>query len=329
MTNNEPTKFTALGLSGSGKTCYVLGLYAQMSMGVNQFNITTENDIARNLENRMDILADKTKGKDRFPVGTSLNECTDYRFKLHYQNAPIMSVSWMDYGGGLLRDKGETSEVYEKLSKSIEESTALYIFIDGEKLCRQTLEDKKYEIKWHCSSKINPFITQFANTHEVLPPIIFVITKMDLCRPYFRDDNELMSLIAECFSCVFGDKTENVYITSTTLGDNIADNNYQGKAEPNMHIPFFIGLYHEYSKRVQILKDSQNIFNNLKNNLKYWFSNNHRDLIAAQIKNSNGNTKELNDYESKLRAVSNELMRNSKYFITIQNGQLITTPDFN
>lgn len=324
MTNNEPTKFTALGLSGSGKTCYVLGLYAQMSIGVNQFNITTENDIARDLENRMDLLADKTKRKeDRFPVGTSLNDCTDYRFKLHYQNAPIISVSWMDYGGGLLHDKGEESEeVYEKLSKSIEESTALYIFIDGEKLCKQTFEEKKYEIKWHCSSKINPFITQFANTHEVLPPIIFVITKMDLCRPYFRDDNELMSLIAKCFSSVFGDKTENVYITSTTLGANIADNNYQGKAEPDMHIPFFIGLYHEYSKRVQILKKSQNIIG------KIFLNKKDKDLIA-KIKNDNGNTKELPDYESKLRAVSNELMRNSNKFTTIRNGQVITAPDFN
>lgn len=322
MTNNEPTKFTALGLSGSGKTCYVLGLYAQMSMGVNQFNITTENDIARKLENEMDILADKTKGKDRFPLPTSLNDWTDYRFKLHYQNTPIMSVSWMDYGGGLLCDKGETSEVYEKLSKSIEESTALYIFIDGEKLCKQTLEEIKYEIKWYCSSKINPFITQFANTHDVLPPIIFVITKKDLRHYRFGDDNELMSLISECFSSVFGNKTKNVYITATTLGSNITDNNYQGKAEPNMHIPFFIGLYHEYSKIVQILKKSQNIIG------KIFLNRKDKDLIA-KIKNDNGNTKELTDYESKLRAVSNELMRNSKDFITIQNGQLITTPDFN
>lgn len=323
MTNNEPTKFTALGLSGSGKTCYVLGLYAQMSIGVNQFNITTENDIARNLEKRMDILGDKTKGKeDRFPVGTSLNDCTDYRFKLHYQNAPIMSVSWMDYGGGLLHDKGEESEVYQKLSKSIEESTALYIFIDGEKLCKQTFEEKKYEIGWHCSSKINPFITEFANTHEVLPPIIFVITKMDLCRRFFKDENEIMRVIGECFSSVWGDKTENVYITATTLGNNIADNNYQGKAEPNMHIPFFIGLYHEYSKRVQILKDSKNILKNI------WLTITDRNSIA-QIKNSNENTKELTDYESKLKAVSNELMRNSNKFTTIRNGQVITAPDFN
>lgn len=325
MTNNEPTKFTALGLSGSGKTCYVLGLYAQMSIGVNQFNITTENDIARDLEDRMDILGDKTKGKDRFPYGTTSNDCRDYRFKLHYQNAPIISVSWMDYAGGLLHDKGEKSEGYEKLSKSIEESTALYIFIDGEKLCHQTLEDKKYEIKWHCSSKINPFITQFANTHDVLPPIIFVITKMDLWQQHFiNDDNELLQVISECFGSVFGDKTENVYITSTTLGDYIADNNYQGKAEPDMHIPFFIGLYHEYSKRVQILKKSQNILGFGK----IFLNKKDKDLIA-KIKNDNGNTKELNDYESKLRAVSDELMRNSNDFLTIKNGQLNTNPNFN
>lgn len=329
--DTELTKFTALGLSGSGKSCYVLGLYAQMSMGVEKFNIIAENDITRELEDKMDYLGDEKKGMDRFPSGTSLNECTDYRFTLYFQNNPIMEVSWLDYGGGILHDKGENSDVYNDLTKSIEESTALYIFIDGEKLCYHDFDEKKKKTAWYCSSKINPFITYFANKHNhILPPIIFVITKIDLCRSYMKDDNEIMMLVAKCFSSVFGEKTENVYITATTLGKNISDDDYHGEADPNMHIPFFLGLYHEYGNLVKLINEdiNESIQDNdrdiYKKEKKWFKSSKDKDLIEKLKRNNNDLNKILCDYQSKLQAVTNELLRNSNDFITIKNGQKIT-----
>lgn len=342
--DTELTKFTALGLSGSGKSCYVLGLYAQMSMGVEKFTITAENDITRELEDKMDYLGDEKKGMDRFPSGTSLNECTDYRFTLYFQNNPIMEVSWLDYGGGILHDKGENSDVYNDLTKSIEESTALYIFIDGENLCYHDFDEKKKKTAWYCSSKINPFITYFANKHNhILPPIIFVITKIDLCRSYMKDDNEIMMLVAKCFSSVFGEKTENVYITATTLGKNISDNDYRGEADPNMHIPFFLGLYHEYGRQIQIIKEalqekidsisssSNTLHNEMQKEKNKWklFRDEERieriqkecQIHDERIKRYNQN---FEKYQSKLQAVTNELLRNSNDFITIKNGQKIT-----
>ena len=76
------TKFTALGLSGSGKTCYLLGMYHEMSGGVHGFTLATTNQAATKLEDWMYQLDDET-GMDRFPSGTSLTEFTNYWFDLN------------------------------------------------------------------------------------------------------------------------------------------------------------------------------------------------------------------------------------------------------
>lgn len=47
------TKFTALGISGSGKTCYLLGMYHKMSESVNGFTLATTNQAATKLEDWM------------------------------------------------------------------------------------------------------------------------------------------------------------------------------------------------------------------------------------------------------------------------------------
>ena len=50
------TRFTALGMSGSGKTCYLLGMYYEMCVGVRKFTLVTTNQAASKLEDWMDQL---------------------------------------------------------------------------------------------------------------------------------------------------------------------------------------------------------------------------------------------------------------------------------
>ena len=38
------TQITILGMSGSGKTCYLLGLYYRMGSGLKGYTITTDDD---------------------------------------------------------------------------------------------------------------------------------------------------------------------------------------------------------------------------------------------------------------------------------------------
>ena len=144
------TRFTALGMSGSGKTCYLLGMYYEMCVGVRKFTLVTTNQAASKLEDWMDQLDDET-GMDRFPAGTSLTEFSDYSFKLSYCNEPIMSFDWADYGGGTIRARENNPEAFKKLDDSVKNSTALYIFIDGELLCSEDTETKIKKVLRKCS----------------------------------------------------------------------------------------------------------------------------------------------------------------------------------
>ena len=255
-TENEKVnvRMTAIGLSGSGKTCYIMGMYDQMVNGLEGFKLNTSNQKAKQLNNMIDNLEDEDLSMDRFPAGTSLNDVIDYEFDLSHNEKKIMSFVWADYGGGILEDMGEfTGDVYSGLEKSIENSCAMCIFIDGELLCYEETE-KKIKKTRKCARRINPFISKLASAHgDTLPPIVFVITKSDLCAPYLSGIDEIREVIAANFSSVYLNESPS-YIVPVTLGNHISDDDYTGEAEPDMYLPFFIGLYHEYLGICQWLK---------------------------------------------------------------------------
>jgi len=335
------TRFTALGMSGSGKTCYVLGMYYEMCVGVRGFTLITTNQTATKLENWMDILDDKT-GQGRFPAGTTPTEVSDYSFKLSYQNQGIMSFDWADYGGGTLRDRENNPEVFAKLGKSIEESTALYIFIDGELLCGDDKETKIKNVKRKCARTINSYINSFAEAHdEILPPIVFVVTKADLCGQYLRN-GEMKDILKEAFSSVFG-KDITTYVVAVSLGKDIADDDYSGEVEPiNIHIPFFIGIFHEFLNYCYYLKnaiqrdeaENRDLISRSNNTIAYensrWFftDNDRIDRCRQQIQEANesieNNRELLKKYRRLLGAVATELTRVSSNFVVFEDGKEVT-----
>lgn len=334
------TRFTALGMSGSGKTCYLLGMYYEMCVGVRGFTLVTTNQMASKLEDWMDQLDEET-GTDRFPAGTALTESTDYSFKLSYQHQRIMSFDWADYGGGALKAREKNPEVFKKLGKSLEESTVLYIFIDGELLCGEDKETTIKKVKRKCASTINGYITQFSDTHdEILPPIVLVVTKADLCAKWISG-SEMQEIVKESFSDsgLFG-KRNTTYIVAVSLGKNIADDDYSGEVEPiNIHIPFFIGIYHEFLNFCLYLKheiekdeqESRRIISQSENaiayeNSRWFFTNNDRiDRCRQQIQDANenieGNRELLKKYRRLLGAVTTELTRLSSQFVVFEDGK--------
>lgn len=334
------TRFTALGLSGSGKTCYVLGMYYEMCVGVKGFTLTTENETASLLETWMDKLDDET-GADRFPSGTALNEFKNYSFNLSYHNENIMSFDWLDYGGRTLNKREENPEVFEKLNESIRSSTTLYIFIDGDLLCEEETERKIRNVKRKCAKTINPYITQFVqeNGSESLPPIVFIITKFDICKNYLNGNKEINEILFESFSSIFG-KDNIVYVVAVSLGEDISDDNYSGEVEPvNIHIPFFIGIYHDFFNYCMYIKskieeadnESQRAINSSQAEIDYqnsrWFFTNYDKINSSQRRISEAksaikeNKKTLQNYKRLLNAVAGELMRVSNNFIFIDGGR--------
>ena len=332
------TRFTALGMSGSGKTCYVLGMYYEMSVGIRGFNLVTNNNTAYKLEAWMDKLDEET-GADRFPAGTGLTEVTDYGFMLKYCNRDVFSFDWMDYGGGTLKEKENNPEAFNSLNQSIEESTALYIFIDGDLLMEETREKRKRNVQRKIARIVNPFISEFDDGSRYMPPIVFVVTKMDECAR-FLENGELAEIIQESFSPVFG-ADKRVYIVPVSLGKEISDDDYSGDVEPvNIHIPFFLGIYHEFFNHCVCVKEeidkkkneNEESISNSQGLIDYensrWIFRPKQDVIEdcrKKIEEANENIRNLDDildkYKELLGEVAAELDRQNANFETYINGQ--------
>jgi len=247
------TKYTMIGMSSAGKTCYITGMYMKMAVGMDGFTLVTDDKTRTKLERDIQTLRCPT-GQDRFPMATRNHEdaTVSYEFRLNYDLKKIISFEMLDYAGGSLADRGS---VYSQVKQSIAESTALYVIIDGTLFCSDDREERKENVYYDCAMYITPIIQDFADSHEgQLPPIVFVITKSDLCKRYVTGE-EIVSVLKSLFSPAFADGTTS-YIAAVSLGDTISDDGYKGKFRPvNIHIPFFIGSYHEYYNRCVILKN--------------------------------------------------------------------------
>lgn len=245
------TKYTMIGMTSAGKTCYITAMYMKMASGFDGFTLVTDDHTRVKLER--DILAlREPSGQMRFPTATNETTTRTYEFRLSYETKKIISFEMLDYAGGLLRTRENT---YTQVKQSIAESTALYIFIDGASLCSEDREERKENVYYDCAMTVTPIIQDFADTHDrELPPIVFVVTKADLCKKYISS-SEIVTIIRDLFSPAFSEGTYS-YICAVSLGDAISDDGYRGRFRPvNIHIPFFIGSYHEYYNRCLILKN--------------------------------------------------------------------------
>ncbi|MCM1529136.1 MAG: hypothetical protein NC093_03985 [Alistipes sp.] len=244
------TKYTMIGMTSAGKTCYIAAMYMKMSAGFDGFTLITDDTTRTKLER--DILTLRSPiGQERFPTATNETTTRSYEFRLSYETKKIITFEMLDYAGGLLRTRENS---YAQVKDSIAESSALYVFIDGKSFCDEDREERKENVYYDCAMTVTPLIQDFADTHDGnLPPIVFVVTKADLCKQYVSSE-EITSTIKELFSPAFSEGTYS-YICAVSLGDTISDDNYKGRFKPvNIHIPFFIGSYHEYFNRCVILK---------------------------------------------------------------------------
>lgn len=247
------TQITILGMSGAGKTCYLLGLYYKMGSGLRGYTITTDEDTDVQLRDRYTRLCDVTLDKEkRFPAGT--DNISKYKFDLQYGYNTIMSFDWVDYPGGLLdRKNAGNLEEYEDIKKAINNSSSLFICVDGSMLLGDDIDEKIDNVRDNCSNIINTFFTEYFKSNNELPPTAIIVTKYDIC----KDDTnaeELCQIIEEAFSPFFV-KNENkkiVTIIPVSIGTNIMDDNCSGRMKPlNIHLPIFMGIWFALSKRIQ------------------------------------------------------------------------------
>ena len=262
------TRITSIGLSGSGKTSYIIGMYDQLAVGIKGFTVVSGNEITSGnrqtklIEDMLETLEDESLSDKRFPSATHEDGFDEYHFTLRYKAKAVMAFDWVDYSGKVLLSKGER---YNDIIDSIKESCAVCIFIDGNLLCKNWNLSKWWNLRKECAKQLKAILTKMKKSGNV-PPIIFAVTKYDICQKYIKSNDSLYKLITRCFGYICS-KGIPVYVIPVTLGKNIANGDYRGDAEPDVFLPTFIGLYHRfhylyYSKQIssdlsdyQLIKD--------------------------------------------------------------------------
>lgn len=247
------TQITILGMSGAGKTCFLLGLYYKMGAGFKGYTITTDDDTDVQLRDRYARLCDATLDKEkRFPAGT--DNISKYVFDLQYGYNTIMSFDWVDYPGGLLERKNAGNfEEYEDVKKAINNSSSLFICVDGTLLLGDDIDEKIDNVKDNCSNVINTFFSEYFKNNNELPPTAIIVTKYDICRDD-TDEEELCEIVEEAFSSLFVNSENEMIVTiiPVSIGSNIMDQDGSGKMKPlNIHLPIFMGIWFALSKEIQ------------------------------------------------------------------------------
>ena len=123
-------KITVAGTTGSGKTCYLTGMYCIMSTGLNNFTLSTDEDSDLSFERLWDNMCNTTLGTGRFPQST--DEVIKYNFKLKYSFREIMNFEWIDYPGASLKYSSKENRMTAEFMSSLKKSSSLLLFIDGE-----------------------------------------------------------------------------------------------------------------------------------------------------------------------------------------------------
>lgn len=268
MNTKKPvTTMTILGVSGSGKTCYLLGMYYKMAGGINGYTLHTDDDTDTKLQRRYEMLNDEIKGSVRFPKPTDMSE--RFIFDLQYAYNDILSFEWADYPGGFLKDKNDSNiNEYISLKQSINNSSTLFICVDGSVIVGDDEEEKIDSVRDNCSNIINHFFSEYNKENDYLPPTAFIVTKFD---EYMKNNDfdinikedkkeaeaELCEIIKEAFSGFFvkvKNKKNICAIIPVTLGNDISNNNYTGKLKPkNIQLPIFMGIWFALRKYVKNL----------------------------------------------------------------------------
>ncbi|MCL2659928.1 MAG: hypothetical protein FWD64_05350 [Acidobacteriaceae bacterium] len=224
-------KVTVIGSTGSGKTCYLAGMYSLMSVGVKNFNVVAVDD-SQNF-NLIRLWSGMDKGSNRTMPAPS-DQKDPYTFNLSHCFIPICDFDWLDYAGAALLDP--SMGLIDEINESIHSSSCLLVLVDGTFFNVNTTTPEEYRSAVLRNLK-NPGLSaeisrlsSLASKGIHLPPIIIVITKSDLI-PQERA-SQLEDILFEAFGSIFG-KDSNagkgsnpdrvVMIVAVSLGVGFAD----------------------------------------------------------------------------------------------------------
>lgn len=298
--SNENIKITMLGTTGSGKTCFMVGMYAVMQLGVHGFTLSAQDsDEDIDLSDKWEQLLEG--GDNRYPAGNVGTH--DYAFDFSYGFRKVMGFDWLDYRGAALRDKKTQADV-QKLKEHLLSSSCIFLCISGEDLV-ETSQIFKVAKKTG-ADRMNQFLSEI----EKPIPVVIAITKYDYCM--HREKKEIFADIRQLFGGLF---TKGggwlVMICPVSLGKALANDKDMGIIEPvNLHLPLTFAIYSKLCLQANQRKAEEK---NLDQNLRDLKSRNFfiKWINSEEIKQQDNALKrsqqQMNELQEKMRLLGSEL----------------------
>ncbi|MEB3338424.1 MAG: hypothetical protein VKJ46_13235, partial [Leptolyngbyaceae bacterium] len=238
--------------SGSGKTCYMLGMYAEMQLGKRGFTLSAQNtDENIRLSTLWDQLLTPETG-DYWPSPT-VEKPHPYTFEFSYGFKPLIEFEWLDYPGNTLSGPSTDTDTQD-LRNHLLASSCVFLSISGEYLDQSV--DQAQLMALARKAKAN-FMSRYLvelrktikPTNQNPFPIVILITKYDLC--YMRH-KELIEDIKKIFEPLFMPNSGwLVMICPVSLGKDLASHGHNRKIDPkNLHLPLLFSLYFKFQMDV-------------------------------------------------------------------------------
>lgn len=182
--SKEIKKIVMLGDRSSGKTCYMLGMYAGIPTdGRSRFSMNaTDIDEGMQLSALWAALVNET-GKGRWPPIT--DQAQTYNFELCYGYNLLQEFEWLDYYGRAMLSQSSERDV-QILRDYITESSCLFLCISGqdlrERITWNNRAKKSTDTKSDVMGKYLAHLGKHLEPEERKNfPIVIVITKYDDC----------------------------------------------------------------------------------------------------------------------------------------------------
>ena len=246
-------KLTMIGPSGTGKSCYLYATYFRMLEGIGGFNFNCKDyNQALDLQDAWDMMLDE----GRWPLGTQ--ESTDFDFTCFYRGKSIGDFEWLDYRGGLLKEREDKDNDVAQFLQRAQTSDALLVCVPADLvLSARSGENKKQCNQWSSmAARLQALVGKVVDCNPSAA-LIFLITKSDMCKKP-GDGQFCVETVKKCFQQFFYGTPEHVMIAVTRMlekpeADEIDDMEtvkyQQGEKIPrdvephNIHLPILFPFY--------------------------------------------------------------------------------------
>lgn len=262
-----------LGARGVGKSCYLLGMYGRMQMGVNGFSLHTKDfHKQQDLSNSLARLVHEDGG-ERYPRPVA--NAKEYLFDFCYGLKPLAEVK-IDLPSSSFLSSGKfSSDEVQALIEQVKQSDCLFLCVSGEYL-KQAVVKENGEVNLVLRQKVATklgvrttlkYIMELAEilnlTNSKPFPIAIVITKYDLCVK--RGKDAIVQEIKNLFEPLFRpDSGWLVTICPVSLGKQLATDLDSGEIEPvNFQLPLLFAAFSFFRelclRERHLCEDNENI----------------------------------------------------------------------